>query len=131
LQLLDQFAPHPDYCRYLAYILCRGTGEEADVRAMAGLVLKNRVRGSYVTLTPATAAYVRAHLLTALADPLPLVRATAGTVVAAMALKTGFRGWDALLPALVQGLGDANPVVAEVSRTHARPLAFFFWGGGG
>jgi len=115
-QTLDQFALHPEFCKYLAYILVEAKDQSEELRGMAGLVLKNRVRLNFGALDPSVQQYVMHQALAALADPNALVRATAGTVTATVATKTGFKGWPALLPTLLQLLNSDNAIIVEVQR---------------
>jgi len=119
-QTLDQFALHPEFCKYLAYILVEAKDQSEELRGMAGLVLKNRVRLNFAALDPSVQQYVMHQALAALADSNALVRATAGTVTATVATKTGFKGWPALLPTLLQLLSSDNAIIVEVRKAPRR-----------
>ncbi|EFP79486.2 uncharacterized protein PGTG_05807 [Puccinia graminis f. sp. tritici CRL 75-36-700-3] len=133
---LDSFNEVPDYNSYLAYILSSMPQEDARVRSVAGLILKNNLRrlpypnpillqdptrtntttsnqnssnppslsGSQQTLE-----YVKSSVLSSglLSDPVPMLRATAGTLISTIVMQFGPESWPQALQTLIE-LTEAN-----------------------
>ena len=119
-QRLAEFAQHADYCKYLTFVMCRMSDQREDIRGMAGLVLKNRLRQFFEVQEPSVQHYVMREILSALGDRVNLVRATVGTVIANIAVKTGFRQWPELLQTLLHNLTSDDPILVEVRRSAFR-----------
>jgi hypothetical protein len=99
----------PSYNNYLCYILCNPIAT-TDVRAIAGLLLKNNCKRFYERIQ---FDFVKQTILHALNDDVELIRSTAGTVITT--ILTGRLGdWPDVLPKLVDLSNSPNQKVAEV-----------------
>ncbi|KAG8714513.1 hypothetical protein FRC08_011841 [Ceratobasidium sp. 394] len=104
---LQSFMQVPDYPCYLAHILAFMPPDDERVRTVAGLVLKNAAKGIAHAL-PQVVAYVKATVLTAYADPSPMVRNAAAQVVVVVLGALEPANWPDALSALLHGLdGDS------------------------
>jgi len=99
----------PSYNNYLCYILCNPIAT-TDVRAIAGLLLKNNCKRFYEHIQ---FDYIKHAILQALSDDVELIRSTAGTVITT--LLTGRLGeWPEVLPKMVELSDSPNQKVSEV-----------------
>ncbi|POW17823.1 hypothetical protein PSHT_06262 [Puccinia striiformis] len=137
---LDSFNEVPDYNCYLAYILSRMLQEDARVRSVAGLILKNNLRrlplhqnpillqdpsgaNNPATVTPPAAfiasqqtlEYVKSAVLGSglLSDPVPMLRATAGTVISVIVMQFGPESWPEALQTLIELTEADEPLGKE------------------
>jgi transportin-1 len=78
--------------------------EPAEVRQMAGLLLKNNVKDSYGKMPPEVQNYIKMQILGCLADPQVNVRRTVATIVTTILLRGGVASWPKLLEVLKEGL---------------------------
>ncbi|KAA1084458.1 hypothetical protein PGT21_028445 [Puccinia graminis f. sp. tritici] len=134
---LDSFNEVPDYNSYLAYILSSMPQEDARVRSVAGLILKNNLRRlpypnpillqdptrtnnttsssqnnsnpPSLTGSQQTLEYVKSSVLSSglLSDPVPMLRATAGTLISTIVMQFGPESWPQALQTLIE-LTEAN-----------------------
>ena len=113
LTKLQECAKFPDFNNYLAH--CLTSDEDAtrreDVRQSAGLLLKNNLKGSWMTtMSEENRVYVRQTLMRGLGHGSRLIRTTTGTCVAVIVRCGGVENWAELWPALVAAVehGDDN-----------------------
>ncbi|KAI3642052.1 hypothetical protein MP228_011607 [Amoeboaphelidium protococcarum] len=99
---LDEFQTSvPQYNNYLIHILTQLKQESPQVRAAAGLILKNNIR-SIGTQISEDLSFIKQCAVHSLGDPLPLVRGTVGIVITTLVSKIGLQQWPDLLGNLVQ-----------------------------
>lgn len=113
LQRLDSFNQSvPDYCCYLAYVLCFHTQQDPRVRSLAGLILKNNLRelfarqlqgGQAGVVASQVLDYVKSALLDSnvLSDQIHLVRSAAGTVISTLTMTFGPESWPQAIEKLI------------------------------
>lgn len=97
----------PQFENYLCYLLVHSDQAPADVRAAAGVTLKNSVLKNRSADRPDVKAQVVAGLL--LSDT--TVRNITGNVITALFSAHGIEGWPQVLPQLLQMLQDAGLTV--------------------
>eukprot|EP00741_Cyanophora_paradoxa_P008025 tig00001239_g7764.t1 len=103
---LESFNAIPDFNKYLCFILVHMKSEAEDIRQMAGLLLKNNVRGRYAQLNADVQNYIKEEVVKALGDPQHFIRSTVGTVIVTIATSAGFEAWPGLVQYLI-GLLDS------------------------
>lgn len=114
-QSLQAFRQIADYDNYLAYILThQHPPEDPAVRAIAGLLLKNNLRDLSARSNAPSLDYLKVRSLSALADPLPIVRSTVGIVITTLVSALGLHFWPDLLPQLLSFLDNPNQHIVEV-----------------
>lgn len=99
LQRLAELNSLPDINNYLMYLFMHMPGESDTLRSMAGLNVKNNVRMFYRQMSDGVREYIRANCLQGLADPSPLIRHTAGSLISEIHLAGAH--WPELIPTLV------------------------------
>ncbi len=87
--------------------------ETESVRAMAGLLLKNNIRGT-ARIQPAVVEFIKEAAILGLGDPIPLVRGTLGIVITTLVTKHGLATWPELLPRLVELISSPDAAAIEV-----------------
>ncbi|KAI9019805.1 Transportin-PC [Hyaloraphidium curvatum] len=112
-QRLASFNNVPEYGRYLVYILTQMPTQQANVRTVAGLLLKNLLRVNWDTIPPDVVEYVKACVLQALGDSEELVRSTAGTVITTIISRGGLLSWREVMPRLMELLAHQDMKVVE------------------
>lgn len=110
--MLNQY---PDFNNYLIFIFTKVTTEAESTRAIAGLVLKNNVKLYYSNFPTEIRSFIHQHSLTAIEDPSPLIRATAGTLISTIAMRGGLANWPLLLPTLCEYIDSTQYFTCEVS----------------
>ncbi|GMG52596.1 unnamed protein product [Ambrosiozyma monospora] len=126
-EALQQAKIQPDFHNYLLHILIRGTPLEPQVRASAGLLMKNELVKNW--RRPNTTAangnskpddeqkqqlqnHILAELPLGLLDQDPLVRNITGNVITALFSSLGVTSWPAILPCLMQlASGDGSSLI--------------------
>lgn len=110
LQQLEQFRQFSEFNNYLTYIFAQGEKVPLEVRQSAGLELKNSLKANYSPVADEYKVYMRDSLLGVLAQPVRVLRQTAGTVITTIVGQEGLHSWPQLTVALGQLLqsGDAN-----------------------
>ncbi|TPX42334.1 hypothetical protein SeMB42_g05170 [Synchytrium endobioticum] len=104
-EALQSFERIPDFNNYLAYILTHVNTPDivtTNIRTTAGLALKNNARVNYETIPAATLEYVKYCVLNALADPVPAIRGTAGTIITTLIARGSLTAWPEILPKLME-----------------------------
>lgn len=91
----------PDLSNYLTYLLITESSASVDVRATAGLLLKNNIYSSFPSLAPEVLDYVKGHIIQGLVDPAVLIRNITGNVVTTLLAKAGVSGWPEALGSLM------------------------------
>ena len=118
-QRLEELRFIPDFLAYLSHILVHCAQEAGPHRAVAGLLLKNALiqrTGPAVTERDASAlAYVKSTVLLGLAEPEPMIRHTAGTVVMSLLYNEDTGAWPEALDALTKGMSSQDENLVEVS----------------
>ena len=95
------------------YFLLNCIFADEPTRSLAGLILKNNVRGNYHRFPAEVREFVKSECLSAIGDPSPLIRATIGILVTTIAQKE-LATWPELLPRLLQLLDNEDFNVCEV-----------------
>lgn len=114
VQRLESFDSIPDYPGYLVHILTHLTNEDERFRSVAGLLLKNNLAALSTANNPAMLAYVKESVLSALGDPIAMVRGTVGTVIVSLLNNQGIESWTEALAKLMGGLDSPNNDEQEV-----------------
>ena len=109
--MLNQY---PDFNNYLIFIFTKVKTEAEPTRAIAGLVLKNNVKLYYNTFPPEICSFIHQHSMSAIDDPSPLIRATAGTLISTIAMRGGLSNWPNLLPTLCEYIESSQYFTCEV-----------------
>ncbi|KAI5479391.1 importin beta-2 subunit [Pseudohyphozyma bogoriensis] len=109
---LESFNRIPDYNSYLTYVLTQLPAEDATVRSMAGLLLKNNIRMRLESFSPDVVAYVKQHIFAAIADQVPMIRNTVSTVIATLMYGLGPENWPEALSKLME-LVDSPDLSAQ------------------
>ncbi|OMH86037.1 Transportin-1 [Zancudomyces culisetae] len=115
---LAQLEKVPQFTRYLTYVLTRMTEQRPEVRAVAGLLLKNvLVRVGYTQMDNAERTYLKNELLNrqGVGETDSLVRHTLGTVISTVIIKGGLRDWPEGLHHLLEGIQSTDYRIAEGS----------------
>lgn len=94
------------------------TGEEWYTRQVAGLTLKNNIRGHFNSIPIPVLDYVKACCCDAVTHPdlVPGVRTAVGSVITAIVTRGQPSNWPEVLELLVNAIDSANPLVVEVSK---------------
>eukprot|EP00002_Diphylleia_rotans_P000978 TRINITY_DN1052_c0_g1_i4.p1 TRINITY_DN1052_c0_g1~~TRINITY_DN1052_c0_g1_i4.p1 ORF type:complete len:507 (-),score=124.12 TRINITY_DN1052_c0_g1_i4:38-1558(-) len=112
LQHIEGLSTVADFNCYLCYILCELEEESEQVRATAGLHMKNNILRQQQPTNPAVSDYVQGALLRRLLGaPLTsrILRSTLSTAVAALAQSLGkLSRWPQLLPTLLLAADPAQ-----------------------
>ncbi|ODQ63086.1 ARM repeat-containing protein [Nadsonia fulvescens var. elongata DSM 6958] len=99
-----------DLDNYLVYLLVTpGDDAEAQIRASAGLMLKNNVRNNYAQLSELTTGYIKSQIFQGLFDSTALVRNITGNVITTMVAKAGITGWPEAISQLMALAEGDNP----------------------
>ncbi len=120
LQRLEMLNQYPDFNNYLVFIFTKVTTEAESTRAIAGLILKNNVKLYYNNFPDEIRSFIHQHSMSAIDDPSPLIRATAGTLISTIAMRGGLANWRSLLPTLCQYIDSSQYFTCEVSSTMSR-----------
>ena len=110
---------YPDFNNYLVFIFTKVKTESESTRAIAGLILKNNVKLYYSNFPEEIRSFIHQHSLSAIDDPSPLIRATAGTLISTIAMRGGLTNWPDLLPTLCQYIDSAQYFTCEVGLSSA------------
>ncbi|CDH53126.1 transportin-1 isoform 2 [Lichtheimia corymbifera JMRC:FSU:9682] len=110
-QKLEYFNKIPDYNSYLVYILTKMPQEDQYVRSVAGLTLKNNIRGHYQNIPTEVIDYIKGCTLEHIGDP--EIGKAVGIVIAAIVEHGRVHNWLQALEVLMAKLDDPNPVVVE------------------
>ncbi|XP_055353434.1 transportin-2-like [Paramacrobiotus metropolitanus] len=97
---LEQLNHHPDFNKYLIYIMTRCKAEAETTRSLAGLILKNNVRVKWDDFHASTQNLIKTECMEQLADSSALIRATIGILTTTIVSKAGLKTWPDLLPRL-------------------------------
>ena len=98
---------------YLMVVLCDGQYDRYT-RQLAGLMLKNRLKKAYGTMTPQCKQYIKQCIPSVIGDGHVPVRRTAGVVVTTIVEKEeGFEQWPGLLEGLVSALQANTATVRD------------------
>ncbi|KAJ1660263.1 hypothetical protein IWQ61_000785 [Dispira simplex] len=110
---LEELNKIPDYNNYLIFVLTKLVEERAEIRAVAGLLLKNNVRYRFHDISPEVMEYIKVRSLEALGDPDAMVRNTVGTVITTIVSRGGITTWPQVLPRLMELLENSDYNLAE------------------
>lgn len=86
--------------------------EDQYVRSVAGLTLKNNIRGHYQNIPTDVIDYIKGCTLEHIGDP--EIGKAVGIVIAAIVEHGRVHNWLQALEVLMAKLDDPNPVVVEV-----------------
>ncbi|CAO3587824.1 unnamed protein product [Absidia cylindrospora] len=115
-QRLDSFQSVPDYNSYLVFILVKMTNEEWYTRQVAGLTLKNNIRGHFNSIPIPVLDYVKTCCCDAVTHPdlVPGVRTAVGSVITAIITRGQPCNWPEVLELLVNAMDSTNPLMVEM-----------------
>ena len=82
---------------------------------MAGLLLKNNIRMRLEAFPAEVVAYVKAHIFTAIGDPVPMIRNTVSTVIDTLIVELGPANWP---EALQQLMALVDSPERKIGRAH-------------
>jgi transportin-1 len=106
---LDAFQQNPEFSLYLVYVLTKLKGQVGDeVRQVAGLLLKNNIKQSYVALAPDKQQFIRNEALTQIGEPVAFIRNTIGSIVTTIVELTPNQDLPNVIGPLSQALGHAD-----------------------
>lgn len=108
---LDAAREQPDLVNYLVYMLL--TPGPPGPRAAAGFWLKNLIFSDWKRIPVDSVEYAKEHVLSALADPEPLVRKASSSVVTALLQQLGLLRWPELMPALMSAITSSDGAVQD------------------
>lgn len=115
MQKLEALNQYPDFNNYLIFVFTKMKREDEPTRSIAGLILKNNVKMYYGSFPREIKAFIKQEAMQAVADPSPLIRATAGTLISTIAMRGDLVQWPELLPTLC-GLIESNSAEAAEVR---------------
>lgn len=99
---LEDAKKQPDLANYLVYLLVTPeSGADTELRATAGILLKNDVRTGYRLLDSAVQGYIKSECVKGLLDQSSLVRNITGNVITTLLSQAGIMGWPEILPQLM------------------------------
>ena len=98
----------------MVFIFTKVTTEAESTRAIAGLILKNNVKLYYNNFPEEIRSFIHQRSLSAIDDPSPLIRATAGTLISTIAMRGGLSNWPDLLPTLCGYIDSPQYFTCEV-----------------
>lgn len=122
VQKLEALNQYPDFNNYLIFVFTKMKREDEPTRSIAGLILKNNVKMYYASFPREIKTFIKQEAMQAVADPSPLIRATAGTLISTIAMRGDLVQWQELLPTLCGLIESNSPEAAEVSG----PVVFFW-----
>ncbi|KAH3744594.1 hypothetical protein Pelo_14006 [Pelomyxa schiedti] len=108
LKQFEVLKQHPDWARYLMFVLINCTSEPDHVREFAGVTLKNFVLQNVTTIAPSVQASLRADVANILGDNRSVIRRTAANIITSIVKKTGLAGWPELIPGLLGNLNSQS-----------------------
>lgn len=111
---MEEASSHPDINNYLVYLLVTKEAQvPTNIRATAGLVLKNTLRNSIDRL-----GYVKEEIVKGLVDPDHMIRNVASIVVTSVLSLVKIGGWPEILGQLLQ-LIESSSVDAQEGAIYA------------
>jgi transportin-1 len=110
---LESLNQYPHFNKYLVYILTKLTNEQEATRSLSGLILKNNVKSRYETFPEEVRTYIKQECLSALGDPLPLIRATIGILITTIVNKGSLEQWPDLCKHLYTCLDSSDANLCE------------------
>ncbi|KAK9366528.1 armadillo-type protein [Lipomyces kononenkoae] len=105
-----------DLNNYLVHIFVSPTtDEEINLRASAGLMLKNNILTQYdrIESSVETLAYIKENIIAGLTQPVTIIRNIAGSAISALVARGGFKKWPDVLPKLLAIAEYNNAMVQE------------------
>ncbi|PVU89870.1 hypothetical protein BB559_004888 [Furculomyces boomerangus] len=103
----------PNFVNYLVYVLTKMPEQSAEIRAVAGLLLKNKISQDFSSLRPEDLIYLKTQALASMGDSDSLVRHTLGTVIATLVIMDGISKWPEALSQLFIALDSPKFEIAE------------------
>ncbi|KAK9248522.1 armadillo-type protein [Lipomyces tetrasporus] len=106
----------PDLNNYLVHIFVSPTADEdINLRASAGLMLKNNILTQYDRIEGSTEmlAYIKENIVAGLTQPVMIIRNIAGSAISALVARGGFKKWPEVLPKLLAIAEYDNAMVQE------------------
>ncbi|KAK9333290.1 armadillo-type protein [Lipomyces starkeyi] len=106
----------PDLNNYLVHIFVSPTtDEEINLRASAGLMLKNNILTQYDRIEGSAEmlAYIKENIIVGLTQPVTIIRNIAGSAISALVARGGFKKWPDVLPKLLAIAEYDNAMVQE------------------
>ncbi|KAK9390535.1 armadillo-type protein [Lipomyces mesembrius] len=106
----------PDLNNYLVQIFVSPTtDEEINLRASAGLMLKNNILTQYDRIEGSAEmlAYIKENIIVGLTQPVTIIRNIAGSAISALVARGGFKKWPDVLPKLLAIAEYDNAMVQE------------------
>ncbi|KAL6045658.1 Transportin-1 [Balamuthia mandrillaris] len=116
-QELEKLHNNPEYSRYLCYIFTKLPELGEDLRMLAGLMLKNYIRGYYVHLPEPIRTYIKNEVVQCIGDKRTAVRRTVGTIITTVIEVTSVNEFPGLLQLFIQLLDsqDVNVIDGTLS----------------
>ncbi|OMJ20196.1 Transportin-1 [Smittium culicis] len=112
---LQELQRVPDFINYLVFVLTKMSEQPPEIRAVAGLLLKNAVAKDFNKYNQADLAYLKAQALSSFGDRDVLVRHTLGTVISTIVILGGIENWPQALSQLFLGLDSSDFNIVEGS----------------
>ncbi|KAK4058210.1 hypothetical protein OIO90_000949 [Microbotryomycetes sp. JL221] len=110
---LESFNKIPDYNSYLVHILTALPNEDAMVRSMAGLLLKNNLRLRLQDIPASVIEHVKQVIFDVIADNVPMIRNTVSTVIDQLIVALGPENWPQALSRLIELMDSPNQDAQE------------------
>ncbi|KAK9707692.1 Importin-beta N-terminal domain [Popillia japonica] len=106
---------YPNFIQYLLCILKKPDSFSEDIRALAGIILKNNLTTTYDTLNIETVEYMKSVFLHLLKDESRDVRSSATNLVNVVLWKGGLPRWPELLPTLITMVDSSDVTASETA----------------
>ena len=97
------------------YILTQLPQEDATVRSMAGLLLKNNIRLRLEAFPQEVITYVKQNIFGAIGDSVAMIRNTVSTVIDTLLVELGPATWPEALQQLMELVDSGDQHAQEVS----------------
>ncbi|OLY82423.1 Transportin-1 [Smittium mucronatum] len=110
---LNELQNVPDFINYLIFVLTKMSEQPPEIRAVAGLLLKNSVAQDFKKYSPNDLIYLKSQALSSLGDRDPLVRHTLGTVISSLVILGGIENWPQALSQLFLALDSQDFDIVE------------------
>lgn len=113
-QALEDARRQPDLDNYLTYLLITaGNDAQPNLRASAGILLKNNIREGYLSMPESTKEYVKSQIVQGLVDQWPIIRNVSGTVITTILSSGGVSSWPSILGDLMSMAESSDARASE------------------
>lgn len=106
---------YPNFIQYLLCILKKPDSFSEDIRALAGIILKNNITTTYDTLNVETVEHMKNVFLHLLKDDSKDVRSSTTNLINVVLWKGGLSHWPELLPTLINMVDSSDVISSETA----------------